>query len=51
VPLGSEAVVYISEKEKKVTVNGKKLSPKEVKDGHQLFRLKRGQHILVTKHK
>jgi hypothetical protein len=51
VPLGSEAVVYISEKEKKVTVNGKKLSPKEVKDGHQLFRLKGGQHILVTKHK
>jgi hypothetical protein len=51
VPLGSEAVVYIPEKEKKVTVNGKKLSPKEVKDGHQLFRLKGGQHILVTKHK
>ena len=51
VPLGSEAVVYIPEKEKKVTVNGKKLSPKEVKDGHQLFRLKGGQHILDAKHK
>ena len=51
VPLGSEAVVYIPEKEKKVTVNGKKLSPKEVKDGHQLFRLKGGQHILVALHK
>ena len=51
VPLGSEAVVYIPEKEKKVTVNGKKVSPKEVKDGRQLFRLKGGQHILDAKHK
>lgn len=49
VPLGSEAVVYIPVIEKKVTVNGKKVSSKEVKDGHQLYRLKGGQYILKAK--
>jgi len=50
VPQGSEAVVYIPEREKKIMVNGKKIRPKEVKDGHQLFRLKGGQYILDAKY-
>lgn len=46
VPEGSEAVVYIPSKEKKVTVNGKKVSSEEVKDGNMLYRLKGGKYII-----
>ena len=50
VPEGSEAVVYIPAKEKKVRINGKKVSSKEIEEDHKLYRLDRGEYIIDAKH-
>jgi hypothetical protein len=49
VPDGSEAVVYISVKEKTVIINGQKVNSKEKEEGYKLYTLKGGIYKIEAK--
>lgn len=49
VPEGSEAVVYVPEKNKKVTINGKKVTSNEKDGAYYLYRLSGGNYLIKTR--
>jgi len=49
VPNGSEAVVYVPAKNKKVTIGGNKVSSKEKDGDFTLYRVKGGKHKIVAR--
>jgi hypothetical protein len=49
VPSGSEAVVYVPSKKKKVTISGKKITSKEKEGNYTLYRIKSGDHKIIIR--
>ena len=49
VPAGSEAVVYIPAKNKKVTIDGKKVTSKEKDGDYTLYRVRGGEYKISAK--
>lgn len=49
IPKGSEAVVYVPAKNKKVTIDGKKVASKEKDGNYTLYRVKGGEYKIVAR--
>lgn len=49
VPSNSEAVVYVPEKNKNVTVNGEKIKPNAKEEGYSLYQLAGGDYKIIAR--